>query len=95
MKVMSADAPGARVLYAVVAGDPVEQGAGTVAWPLRPAEGAVTARPIGLLLDGLPDAVVAKGVSVSHAEDQARADSLCERRINRRLIKAHHRAQWA
>jgi hypothetical protein len=51
------EAPGARVLYAVVAGDPVERGPGTVAWPIRPAEGAVTPRPIAILLDGLPDAL--------------------------------------
>ena len=51
------DLSGARVLYATVAGDPVELGAGTVAWPLRPAEGTVVHRPIGLLLDGLPGAL--------------------------------------
>jgi hypothetical protein len=50
------EAPGARVLFASVAGDPLEQGAGTVAWPLRPAEGAVSAPPLSLLLDGLPAA---------------------------------------
>jgi hypothetical protein len=46
----------ARLLYVSVAGDPQEQGAGTVAWPLRPAEGAVTPRAIELLLDGMPAA---------------------------------------
>ena len=50
--------PGARLVYATVAGDPVEQGSGTVAWPLRPAEGAVAgARTLELLLDGVPAAV--------------------------------------
>ncbi|MEP7126224.1 MAG: hypothetical protein ABJE95_35160 [Byssovorax sp.] len=47
---------GARILYATVAGDPLEQGAGTVAWPLRPAEAAVATRPFELLLDGIPAA---------------------------------------
>ena len=51
------DAPAAAVLYASVAGDPVERGAGTVAWPIRPKEGAVVPRPLELLLDGLPNAV--------------------------------------
>jgi hypothetical protein len=46
----------ARTLYVSVAGDPLEQGAGTVAWPLRPAEAAVAARPFELLLDGIPEA---------------------------------------
>ncbi len=50
------DAAGSRVLFASVAGDPLEQGAGTVSWPLRPAEGAVVAPPMALLLDGLPAA---------------------------------------
>jgi hypothetical protein len=48
------DLPGAHIVYATVAGDPVEQGAGTIAWPLRPAEGAVVPQPLALLLDGLP-----------------------------------------
>jgi len=47
---------GAQILYVTVAGDPLEQGAGTVAWPLRPAEAAVTTRPFELLLDGVPAA---------------------------------------
>jgi hypothetical protein len=50
--------PPSAVAYAVVAGDPLEQGSGTVAWPLRPAEGAVSTSPrIGLLLDGVPAAL--------------------------------------
>jgi hypothetical protein len=48
--------PWAKLLYATVAGDPLEKGAGTVAWPLRPAEGAVAGRSIDLLLDGVPAA---------------------------------------
>ncbi|MFT3769327.1 MAG: hypothetical protein QM820_28145 [Minicystis sp.] len=49
---------GARLVYATVAGDPLEQGSGTVAWPLRPAEGAVVAaQAIHLLLDGVPAAL--------------------------------------
>ena len=55
-EVEAPDQPAARVLYATVAGDPVEQGSGTVAWPLRPAEGAVTPQPLALLLDGMPAA---------------------------------------
>jgi hypothetical protein len=51
------DLPAARVLFASVAGDPLEQGAGTIAWPIQPAEGAVTPRPLALLLDGLPGAL--------------------------------------
>ncbi len=51
------DLPAARVVYATVAGDPVEQGAGTIAWPLRPAEGAVAPPPLALLVDGLPTAL--------------------------------------
>ena len=47
---------GARILYVSVAGDPLEQGAGTVAWPLRPAEAAFATRPFELLLDGIPAA---------------------------------------
>jgi hypothetical protein len=50
--------PAARLVYATVAGDPVEQGTGTVAWPIRPTEGAVAgARGVQLLLDGVPAAV--------------------------------------
>ena len=51
------DLPLARVLYATVAGDPVERGAGTIAWPLRPPSGAVVPRPLDLLLDGVPSAL--------------------------------------
>lgn len=54
--------PAARLVYATLAGDPVEQGSGTVIWPLRPAEGAVAlsgagARGLSLLLDGAPASV--------------------------------------
>jgi hypothetical protein len=45
-----------RLLYAVVAADPLEQGAGTAAWPVTPAVGAPTAVPLQTLLDGLPAA---------------------------------------
>lgn len=51
------DLPSARLLYATVAGDPMEKGAGTVAWPIRPAEGAVVPRLLALLLDGIPGAL--------------------------------------
>lgn len=46
--------PGARTLQAVLAGDPFEQGAGTVAWPLIPPEGTAEIRRVQLLIDGLP-----------------------------------------
>jgi hypothetical protein len=50
--------PPSAITYAVVAGDALEQGSGTVAWPLRPAEGAVAASPkLALLLDGVPAAL--------------------------------------
>lgn len=49
--------PGARLVYATVAGDPREQGSGTVAWPIAPNEGAVaTTRALDLLLDGQAEA---------------------------------------
>ena len=47
----------ARLLYATVAGDPLEQGVGTVGWPLQPPEGVVSPQPLALLLDGLPAAL--------------------------------------
>ncbi len=46
-----------RLLYATLAGDAVERGAGTAGWPIHPAEGAVVPRPIDLLLDGVPGAL--------------------------------------
>ena len=60
----------ARILYVSVAGDPLEQGAGTVAWPLRPAEGLVAARPLELLLDGIP---AARALETSRAWSARRA----------------------
>ncbi|MEJ7728513.1 MAG: hypothetical protein WKG00_04800 [Polyangiaceae bacterium] len=45
-----------RLLYAVVAADPLEQGAGTAAWPVTPPSGGPTAVPLQTLLDGLPAA---------------------------------------
>ncbi len=47
---------GARTLQATLAGDPLEQGAGTVAWPLLPPEGTAEIQRIKLLFDGLPAA---------------------------------------
>lgn len=47
----------AKLAHATIAGDPLEQGSGTVAWPIRPAEGAVSgARAMDLLMDGFPAA---------------------------------------
>jgi hypothetical protein len=52
-----ADLPaGARTLQVTLAGDPFEQGAGTVAWPLVPPEGTAEIQRVELLLDGLPGA---------------------------------------
>lgn len=45
-----------KTAYVSVAGDPLERGSGTVVWPLRPAEGTAAARPLELLLDGIPEA---------------------------------------
>jgi hypothetical protein len=43
--------------HVLVAGDPLEQGAGTIAWPVAGAfQGAVIPRPVELLLDGVPAA---------------------------------------
>ncbi|WP_437644466.1 hypothetical protein [Sorangium sp. So ce362] len=42
--------------WAVVASDPYEQGAGTVAWPLSPAAGPALPRRVALLADGVPAA---------------------------------------
>lgn len=49
--------PNARIFYASVAGDALEQGAGTVSWPIVPPQGAVSAGPLRLLSDGVPAAV--------------------------------------
>ncbi|UQA55422.1 hypothetical protein [Polyangium aurulentum] len=46
----------ARGAQLVVSTDPQERGAGTVAWPLEPPEGAALAPRIEPLLDGMPDA---------------------------------------
>jgi hypothetical protein len=52
-----ADLPaGARNLQVTLAGDPFEQGAGTVAWPLLPPEGTAEIHRVEILLDGLPAA---------------------------------------
>ena len=48
---------GARLSAITVAGDPRERGSGTVAWPLRPSEGAVAPPALPSLLDGVPAAV--------------------------------------
>jgi hypothetical protein len=66
------DAPGARLLYATVAGDPLEQGAGTIAWPLRPAEGAVDPHPLAPLLRGAP-APLLDGIPAALDREKQRA----------------------
>lgn len=68
---------GARTLYVSVAGDPLERGAGTVAWPLQPAEAAVSPLPLELLLDGIP-----------LARDQEKARAWSSRRAGLAVIAA-------
>jgi hypothetical protein len=48
--------PQVKTAYVSIAGDPLERGAGTVVWPLRPAEGTAVVRPLELVIDGIPDA---------------------------------------
>jgi hypothetical protein len=48
---------GTKLAQLTVAGDPREGGSGTVAWPLRPSEGAVAPPAMSSLLDGVPAAV--------------------------------------
>ena len=56
-EVKAPDVPGSRVLYAALAGDPLERGSGSVGWPIQPPEGAVEPHRLTLLLDGLPVAL--------------------------------------
>lgn len=90
----------AKILYATVAGDPLEQGAGTVAWPLVPAEAAVSPRPLELLLDGIPAARAresaraasarVKGIAVVAAAALAEILLLLYRsRASQRKLEAH------
>jgi hypothetical protein len=65
------------MLFASIAGDPFEQGAGTVAWPIEPPEGARQAPPLALLLDGLPA-----------AQDRERQRAWASRRVGLILIGA-------
>ncbi|WP_438023286.1 hypothetical protein [Sorangium sp. So ce233] len=53
--------------WAVVASDPYEQGAGTVAWPLAPAAGPASPRRVTLLADGLPAAEAREAARASRA----------------------------
>ncbi|WP_437731147.1 hypothetical protein [Sorangium sp. So ce1335] len=53
--------------WAVVASDPYEQGAGTVAWPLAPAARPDPPRRVALLADGLPAAEARERARVSRA----------------------------
>jgi hypothetical protein len=66
-----------HILFASLAGDPLEQGAGTVAWPIEPPEGAMVAPPLALLLDGLPA-----------AQDRERQRAWASRRVGLILIGA-------
>ncbi|WP_437630978.1 hypothetical protein [Sorangium sp. So ce854] len=50
------DPAGGAAGWAVVASDPYEQGAGTVAWPLAATAGPASPRRVALLADGLPAA---------------------------------------
>ncbi|WP_437567565.1 hypothetical protein [Sorangium sp. So ce542] len=53
--------------WAVVASDPYEQGAGTVAWPLSPAASPVAPRRVALLADGVPAAEARERARASRA----------------------------
>jgi hypothetical protein len=67
-----ADLPaGARTLQVTLAGDPFEQGAGTVAWPLVPPEGTAEIQRVELLLDGLPGAEIRERARASAARRAA------------------------
>jgi hypothetical protein len=56
-EVKAPEVPGARFLYAALAGDPLERGTGSVGWPILPPEGGVEPHRVALLLDGLPAAI--------------------------------------
>jgi hypothetical protein len=48
--------------HVVLAGDPMENGAGTIAWPLEAAgPGAVGVRPVDVLVDGMPEVEAREG----------------------------------
>ncbi|WP_437808436.1 hypothetical protein [Sorangium sp. So ce1078] len=53
--------------WAVVASDPYEQGAGTVAWPLSTAAGPAAPRRVALLADGVPAAEARERARASRA----------------------------
>ncbi|AUX35348.1 MULTISPECIES: hypothetical protein [Sorangium] len=53
--------------WAVVASDPYERGAGTVAWPLSPAASPVAPRRVALLADGVPAAEARERARASRA----------------------------
>ncbi|WP_437903331.1 hypothetical protein WME95_32950 [Sorangium sp. So ce327] len=53
--------------WAVVASDPYEQGAGTVAWPITAAAASASPRRVELLADGMPAAEARERARASHA----------------------------
>ncbi|WP_437323946.1 hypothetical protein [Sorangium sp. So ce381] len=53
--------------WAVVASDPYEQGAGTVAWPIASAAASASPRRVELLADGMPAAEARERARASHA----------------------------
>ncbi|WP_437709172.1 hypothetical protein WMF45_33085 [Sorangium sp. So ce448] len=53
--------------WAVVASDPYEQGAGTVAWPITSAAASASPRRVELLADGMPAAEARERARASHA----------------------------
>ncbi len=58
--------------HAVLAGDPMEQGTGTVAWPIAGAdEGAVIPRPVDVLIDGMPEVEAREGRRAGDARGSA------------------------
>ncbi|WP_437980647.1 hypothetical protein [Sorangium sp. So ce117] len=53
--------------WAVVASDPYERGAGTVAWPITSAAASASPRRVELLADGMPAAEARERARASHA----------------------------
>jgi hypothetical protein len=60
-----------RAAMLVVSDDIRELGAGTVAWPLEPPEGALEPPALELLLDGLPDAFAREAARAARARRAA------------------------
>lgn len=94
------EVPEGEPAFATIAGDPREQGAGTIAWPLAPGAGAAAPTPIELLIDGVPAAVAREGERAGAARRTAAlvmaaaaaleiALLLARSRADRRRLEAH------